>query len=99
MKSALSKFNGKESMTMALVLNDDLKQMLAGIPNVGAAASKLSTVTTAVTLTDAVALDIAGVTGDAKSAKQLSAILDALKATGAAALAGMEEIPPVAERG
>jgi hypothetical protein len=96
MKSALTRFNGKESMTMALVINNDLQKMLAGIPNVGAAASKLSIVTTAVTLSDAVALDIAGVTGDAKSAKQLSAILDALKATGAAALAGMEEIPPVA---
>jgi hypothetical protein len=96
MKSALGRFTGKESMTMALVINADLQKMLAGIPNVGAAASKLSTVTTAVTLTDAVALDVAGVTGDPKSAKQLSAILDALKATGAAALAGMEEIPPVA---
>ena len=96
MKSALSRFNGKESMTMALVINADLQKMLAGIPNAGAAASKLTSVTTAVTLTDAVALDIAGVTGDAKSAKQLSALLDVLKATGAAALAGMEEIPPVA---
>ena len=81
---------------MALVINDDLQQMLAKIPNVGAAASKVSTLTTAVTLTDSVSLEIAGVTGEAKSAKQLSAVLDALKATGAAALAGMEEIPPVA---
>ena len=96
MKSALNRFNGKESVAMALVVNDDLQKMLANIPNVGAAASKISTVTTAITLTDAVALDVAGVTGDAKSAKQLSAILDALKATGAAALAGMEEIPAVA---
>ena len=96
MKSALSRFTGKESVAMALVINDDLQKMLAKIPNVGAAASKVSTLTTAVTLTDSVSLEIAGVTGEAKSAKQLSAVLDALKATGAAALAGMEEIPPVA---
>ena len=96
MKTALGRFTGKESVTIALVINADVQKMLAGVPNVGAAASKLSTVTTGVTLTDAVSLDIAGVTGDPKSAKQLSAILDALKATGAAALAGMEEIPPVA---
>jgi len=96
MKSALAKFNGKESMTMALVINEDLQKMLAGIPNVGAAASKVSTLTTAVTISDTVSLNIAGVTGEPKSAKQLSAVFDAFKATGVAALAGRDDIPPVA---
>jgi hypothetical protein len=96
MKSALGKFTGKESVTMALVINDDLQKMLANIPNVGAAASKVSTLTTSMTLTDAVALEIAGVTGEAKSAKNLSNVITALKATGALLLADNEQVPPIA---
>ena len=96
MKSALSKFNGKESMTMVLVINDDLQKMLAGIPNAGAAASKIATLTTSLTITNSIAFNMAGVTGDAKSAKNLSAVITALKAAGVALLADNEQIPPIA---
>ena len=95
MKAALGKFTGKESMSMALVVNDELKQMLAKVPNVSGA-SKVSILTTSVTLSDAVALEIAGITGEADSAKKLSKDIGKLKALGAVLLADNEAIPPIA---
>jgi len=95
MQGALSKFTGKESMAMALVVNDDLKKALGDIPNVGAAAAKVKTVTASITLSDIVVVHAAGNTGEPRSAKQLSNVLEALKAAGAAAVGGMDNLPPI----
>ena len=95
MKTALGKFNGKESMTMALLINDDIQKLLTKIPNLGEA-SKVSILTTSVTLSDAVSLEMSGVTGEAESAKKLSKELAKFKALGAVLLEGNEEIPPIA---
>lgn len=93
MKSALSKFNGKESVTMAMVVTEELKSMLAGVPRAGESAAKLQTLTAAVTLTNDVELNVRGMTSDAKAAGQLSKLLEGLKA--AAALAG-DDVPKAA---
>jgi hypothetical protein len=94
MKSALGRFTGKESMAMALVINDELKKMIAGAPRFGEAAAKLQTLTTALTISDKVDFAVRGITGEAKSANQLSKLLEAVKATAAAA-AG--DLPPGVE--
>jgi len=91
LQAALGKFTGKESVAMAMVVNQDLKKMLEKVPNVGAAVSKIQVVNASITLTDAVAVNLAGETGEAKSAKQIANVLDALKALGA----GMEGLPEV----
>lgn len=96
MRAAMAKLSGKESFALALVVNSDLQKMLGGLPNVGAAASKVKTLTAGVTLTDAIALNVAGATGEARSATQLANLLKGFKEAGALAVAGMEELPPVA---
>lgn len=92
MKKALSKFTSKESLSLALVVNEELRKMLNNAPRVGDAAGKLQTLTLGLTITDAVALNLNGVTGDPKAAKQLAAGLELLKAAGGAAVAGMDEV-------
>jgi hypothetical protein len=90
MRTAMSKFTGKESMTMVLVVNDEMKKQIANAPRIGEQASKLQTLTASITLSDAVALNLRGITGEAKSASQLGKLLEGLKA--ATALAG-EGVP------
>lgn len=90
MQAALSKFSGKESMTMAMVITDEIKKMLANVPRAGESATKLKTVTAALTLSDAIEFNLRGITGDAKAANSLSNLLEGLK--GAAALAG-DDVP------
>lgn len=93
MKGALSKFSGKESLTMVMVINEDLKKMIASAPRVGEAASKLQTLTASITVTENVELSVRGITGDAKAAGQLSKLFEGLKA--AAGLAG-DDVPKAA---
>lgn len=90
MKAALGKFTGKESLTMVMVVTEEIKKMLQGVPRAGESASKLQTLTAAMTLTDDVDLAVRGITSDAKAAGQLSKLLEGLKA--AAALAG-DDVP------
>ena len=96
MQTALAKFSGKESMAMALVVNEKMKEMITAIPRFGEAAAKLNTLTAGVTISNKVEFAVRGITGDAKSANQLSKLLEAGKAFAAAAGAdlppGVEEI-------
>src|SRR5262249_27095228 len=94
MKSALAKFSGKESLSLALVVNDDLKKMLGGPRGAGEAAAKLQTLTAAMTLTGGVALNVTGVTNDANAAKSLEKTLGTLKGTGSMLLGMNEDVPP-----
>jgi len=93
MRGALARFNGKESMAMALVVNEDLKKTLQKAPKLGDSAAKLQTITVALTLTDSIALNINGVTNDQKAARQLATLLEGARATGKMLLAGLEEVP------
>jgi len=94
MKSALAKFSGKESMSLALVVNEDLKKMLGGARGAGDAAAKLQTLTAGMTLTGGVAVNITGTTNDASAAKSLEKTLGTLKATGSMLLGMNEDVPP-----
>jgi hypothetical protein len=93
MQAALGKFTGKESLTMAMVVTEEVRKMLQGVPRAGESAAKLQTLTAAMTLTDDVELAVRGITSDAKAAGQLSKLLEGLKA--AAALAG-DDVPKAA---
>jgi hypothetical protein len=92
MRDALNTFTGKESLTLAMVVNDDLKKSFEKAPQVGKAAAKLKTLTAALTVTDTVALNITGATSEAKAAEQLSRGLSVLKA---AAGVATDELPPI----
>jgi hypothetical protein len=93
MKKALGTFTGKESMTFAMVVNDELKKQIENAPQVGKAASKLQTLTASLTVTDSISLNVTGNSSEAKAAKQLANALTILK--GAAGLAA-EDFPPIA---
>jgi hypothetical protein len=92
MSAALSRFTGKESLTFAMVVSDELKKQVEKAPQVGKAASKLQTLTASLTITDSVALHVTGNTTEAKAAEQLSRGLTGLKA--AAGLAA-DDLPPI----
>jgi hypothetical protein len=95
MQGALTRFSGKETMTFAMVVSDDLKKVIARVPQLAASGSKLQTLTGSITVTDGVALNVNGNTTDAKAAKQLEGVLNVLKGTAEVAVQGMEELPPV----
>jgi len=94
LRTALSKFTGKESLAVALVVNDDVKKMLGNPRAGGDAAAKLQTLTAAMTLTGGVALNITGTTNDAGAAKSLEKTLAMWKATGSMLLGMNEDLPP-----
>lgn len=73
-------FTGKESVTLALVLNDELRKGLAGMKG-AEVAGKLQTVTAGLTLTDVVTLKVACCTPDIQTAAQLRNLLRAGKET------------------
>src|SRR5262245_37468348 len=94
MTKALKGFTGKESLTMVMLINDDIQKQFAQLPpQVAGYMKKLTTLTASLSMTDSLTLNISGVTGDQKSAKQIAAQLDLLKATGAALLAGQDDLP------
>jgi hypothetical protein len=92
MRDALATFTGKESLTVATVVTDELKKTLEKAPQVGKAAAKLKTLTAALTVTNEVSLNINGATSEAKAAEQLSRGLSVLKA---AAGVATDELPPI----
>ena len=91
MSKALSRFTGKESMAVAVVISDDVKKMIANAPRVGESAAKLQTVTAALTITDSVTFNLTGITGNEKAAKSLGNLLQILKA--AAAESAGDQVP------
>jgi hypothetical protein len=92
MKAALNKFTGKETLTLAMVVNDEMKKQLEKAPQVGRSAAKLQTLTASLTVTDSVSLNVTGNTSEAKAADQLSRGLTLLKV---AAGAATDDLPPV----
>jgi len=95
MKEALGRFSGKESVALAVVVNDELKKRLEDAPGgIGDSAGKLQNVTLTLTVTDAIAMNLTGMTSDPKATKALADLLDKGKAAGKAALAGNDQVPP-----
>jgi len=79
LKSALGGFTGKETLTFAMVVGEDLKKLIAKVPQLAQSGSKLQSLTAGLTITDAAALKVVGYTGDAKSAGQLKKTVVGLK--------------------
>jgi len=76
MKTATKNFSGKESLSLAVVINEDMKKQLVKAPGgAGEAASKLQTVTAGLTVTESIALNVTGFTDDAKAAKTLADLI------------------------
>jgi hypothetical protein len=93
MKIALGKFSGKESLTFAMIITDELKKAIdRAPPQVGKAAGKLQTLTASLTVNDALELNITGHTSESKAAKQLSSNLALVKV---AAGGFTEDLPPI----
>src|SRR5262249_54329452 len=66
LRSALARFTGKESMAVALVVNDQMKKALGKVPQAAEVAPKLQSVTSQLTLTDAASLAVLINTSDNK---------------------------------
>jgi hypothetical protein len=96
LKAATAKVTGKESMAMALVVNDEMKDLLGKVPQTAEVAPKLQTVNATLTLTDAATLAIRINTSDAASAKKAGMLLRQFKAVAALFVMSSEDLPPVA---
>ncbi len=79
MKSALSKFTGKESLTFAMVITDEIKKAIDRAPPQAKVAAKLQAITASLSVTDSVDLNITGHTSEPKAAKQLASTLASVK--------------------
>jgi RNA polymerase sigma factor (sigma-70 family) len=93
LKSALEKFTGKESMTMALVVTDELKKALGKVPQTAMIAPKLQTVTAQLTMTDAVAFNLRVNTEDTDTAKSVLNLINLGVAVAKTFIQGNDEIP------
>jgi hypothetical protein len=91
LQPALEKFSGKESLAVALVINDELKKGIEKAPQARDIAAKLQSVNAAITLTDGATLKAAINTEDAASAKKTLMLLNQLKGLGEL-LAGSDEM-------
>jgi hypothetical protein len=79
MKTVLGTFKGTETLTFALVLNDDVRAMLKRVPQLAAAAPKMQSVTAALEVSDQAKLEVVAATSDAKAATQLKGAANLLK--------------------
>jgi hypothetical protein len=95
LQPALSRFKGKESLAMALVINDEVKKNLEKAPQAKEIAGKLQSVSASLTLTDAASLKAAINTEDAAAAKKTVMLLTQLKGLGQLLAGGDEMFGPV----
>jgi len=96
LQAVLPKFSGKESMTLVLVVNEEMKKAIGKMPQVADVASKLETVTGTVNLTDAATTSLAVNTTDAKVAEKLLQVFNQVKTLGEVLAPNMEELGPFA---
>jgi len=97
LKSAMAKFDGKESIAIAMVVNDELKKALGKLPQAAEIAPKLQTVTGAITLTDSASTILTINTDDAKTAGKTIMLVKQLKALGELMVLNNEEVGPIAQ--
>jgi len=91
MKTALDGFKGNESLTFSMIVTDDLKKLIARVPQLAVAGPKLQTLTASLTITDAADLKVVGATSDAKAAKQLQGVVTVLKGVLQVTVQGADE--------
>jgi len=96
-KAALEKFEGKESIAIALVVNDQMKKALGGVPQAAEIAPKLQTVTGTINLTDSATTTLTVNTEDAKAGAKVEMLVKQLKALAELMAATNEEVGPIAE--
>jgi len=96
LKSAVEKFTGKESLALALVINDELKKALEKTPQAKEIAPKLQSLTASLTLTDAATTALAINTEDAATAKKVLALLNQAKGLGQLLAANDMNFGPIA---
>jgi len=98
LKGAMTRFDGKESMAMALVVTEEMKKALGKLPQTAEVAPKLQTLTGTIKLTDAAATDLTINTEDAKAAAKLEVTLKQLKSLAELMVLNNEEVGPVASK-
>jgi hypothetical protein len=91
LQPVLEKFTGKESLALAVAINDELKKNLEKAPQARDIAAKLQSVNAALTIDDGATLKAAINTEDAASAKKTRDLLNQLKGLGEL-LAGSDEM-------
>jgi hypothetical protein len=95
MKNALGKFTGKEGVTFAMVVTDEMKKMIDRAPPQAKPAAKLQTLTASLSVTDTVEVNITGHASEQAAAKQLSNSLGLVKV---AASNLIEDLPPIVSK-
>jgi hypothetical protein len=73
--SALAKFSGKESMSLALVITDEMKKQIGKAPGAAEIAPNLKMVTGALELSDAATLGLVVKTDDEEAANKLQGLV------------------------
>jgi len=96
LQPAIKRFTGKESLALALVINEDLKKALEKAPQAKEIAPKIQSVQASLTLTADATVAVTINTEDAASAKKVQALLTQLTGLGQLLLAGDENYGPVA---
>jgi len=96
LRTAMSKFAGKESMAVALVVNEEMKKALGKVPQAAEVAPKVQTITGLITLTDSATTKITVNTEDAKTAGRVLMLLNQLKALAELMVLNNEEVGPIA---
>jgi len=96
LEPAVAKFTGKESMALAIVVNDELKKALEKAPQAKEIAPKLQSVTASITLTDAATTGLTINTDDAATAKKVLMLLKQLQGLGQLLAASDENFGPTA---
>jgi hypothetical protein len=79
LKTALGSFKGTESVTFALVVNDELKKLVGKVPQLAVAGPKLQTLTARVTVGEAAELEVVASTSDDKATRKLQDAVSVLK--------------------
>jgi hypothetical protein len=96
LKGAVSKFTGKESMSMAMVVTDEMKKGLGKLPQAAEVAPKLQTINSSLVLTNEANFNVILNTADEASAKKAGQLLRQAKSLVELAILNNEDIPPVA---
>jgi hypothetical protein len=96
LQSVLAKLNPKESLSLGVVINEELKKALGKAPQAAELAPKLKTLTGNLNLSDGAALTLSVDTEGAAAAGKLLQVVKQLKALGELLAASNEEVGPAA---
>jgi hypothetical protein len=95
LKSAMGKVKGSESLWVAGVVNEEMKNGLANNPQTKKYADKLKSMFGSLTLTDAIQLGIRVQTTETKTAEEISKMLNDLKPLALVFTQGNEKMAPI----